>query len=191
VVDKPVALSFEKPARRSTVVGKPVSIKLQAASQIGNPVAFSLDGGPAGMKLDEDRITWTPSASQTGTHRVGVRGTDGVADATETVVVHVEPKSPPRPKPTIVPPPPEPVYGQLSVYFLGGVGEFYLDGKRFEEQPPFTGVVVPAGSYAVSCKMFRNEDSREFQITVREGQNTVVEYEVGGEPLVSYETVDG
>ncbi len=187
VVDKPVELSFEKPAKRSTVVGKPVDIKLQAASQIGQPVFFALEGGPDGMKLDKDRIRWTPSASQAGTHRVGVKGTDGVANATETVVIQVKPMSKPKPKAT---PPPKPAYGQLSVYFLGGVGEFYLDGKKFEEQPPFTGVVIPVGRYTVSCKMFRGEDSREFHITVKEDENTVVEYEVGGDPSVSYEAAD-
>jgi serine/threonine protein kinase len=190
VVDKPVELSFKRPARQSTVVGKPVSLRLQAASQIGQPVAFSLHGEPDGMKLENDRITWTPSASQTGTHRVGVKGTDGVADANETVVIQVEPKSKPEPKPKATPPPPEPEYGQLSVYFLGGVGEFHLDGNKFKEQPPFTGVVVPVGQYAVSCKMFRSEDSREFLVTVKEGKNTVVEYEVGSEPVVSHETAD-
>ena len=62
-------------------------------------VAFSLQGGPDGMKLDKDRIRWTPMASQAGTHRVDVKGTDGVADATETVVIQVKPESKPRPKP--------------------------------------------------------------------------------------------
>ena len=140
------------------------------------------------MRLENERITWTPSASQTGTHRVGVKGTDGVADAMETVVIQVEPK--PEPKPRATAPPPKAAYGELSVYLLGGVGELYLDGEKFMEQPPFTGVVVPVGQYAVSCKMFRSEDSREFRVTVKEGKNTVVEYEVGSEPVISHEAAD-
>jgi len=252
VVDKSLELAFDKPAKRTTKVGKRVNLRLQAASEFGNPVAFSLQDEPEGMQLKGDRISWTPSDEQTGTHRVEVTGSDGMADATETVVIEVEPNrvEPVRQPQTgrldwILPKlaniyvdgelkvredtylsiellegkhtiraelldgltvfeevvtirggrkttldPPQIVYGRLSVYFLGGVGELNINGTKFKEQPPFTGIVVPAGSYTVSCDMFNDEDSREFTIVVREGENTIIEYEIGSEPLVSYESAD-
>jgi serine/threonine protein kinase len=253
VIDKPATLAFEAPRSRSTEAGKRVNIRLQAASEFGRPVEFSLEDKPRGMKLSGDQISWTPTAAQTGTHRVPVKGSDGIAEATQTVVIRVQPK----PEKVVRQPdtgrvdwvlpklaniyvdgslkvredtylsielsegrhtiraelldgitafeqvvnvrggsrntldPPKVAYGRLSVYFLGGVGEFFLNGRKFKQQPPFTGVVVPTGQYTVSCNMFRNEDSREFQIVVKEGESTVVEYEVGNEPMISYENADG
>jgi serine/threonine protein kinase len=256
VADKPVKLSFEKPAKRKAAVGDHVVVELQAASEIGNPVGFDIGRAPAGMKVDGDRVTWTPDRNQTGTYEVPIRGSDGVAEATQTLVVEVSPKDglggrtgrqqrqtgrvewvlpklaniyvdgklkvredtylsielpvgrhdiraelldgmtvfdktvDVKEDKRITLAPPKVAYGRLSVYFLGAVGEFYVNGKKFEEQPPFTGVVMPAGKYEVSCKMFRDADTRSFEITVVEGKNTVIEYEIGHEPAVSYEKAD-
>lgn len=78
-------------------------------------------------------------------------------------------------------------YGKLSVYFLGGVGELRIDGKRFRQQPPFTAVPLPAGKHTVSCRMSTDDGEKEFEINVKEGQETVIEYEVGSDPVVTLE----
>jgi len=82
---------------------------------------------------------------------------------------------------------PEFKYGTLSVYFLGGVGELQIDGKKFAQQPPFTAVPVPAGKHEVSCRMTTDSGERSFEITVKEGRETVIEYEAGNAPLVTHE----
>ena len=82
---------------------------------------------------------------------------------------------------------PEIKYGKLSVYFLGGVGELRIDGKRFAQQPPFTAVSVPVGKHKVSCRMTTDAAGKEFEITVKEGQETVIEYEAGNDPTVTHE----
>ncbi|MDH3216706.1 MAG: protein kinase [Candidatus Krumholzibacteria bacterium] len=252
VIDKPKALSFVKPDDRTTEVGRMVNIGLQANSEFDKPVSFSLENEPQGMQIRGSRVTWTPRASQTGAHRITVRGSDGIAEATQTLVVYVNSKSEPKAQTPetgrldwVLPKlaniyvdgslkvredtylsielpegrhtvraelldgmtvfeevvrirggvrrtldPPILAYGRLSVYFLGGVGEFFLNGKKFNQQPPFTGAVVPAGRYTVSCRMFRGEDSRDFEIVVKEGQNTIVEYEIGSEPTIGHERAE-
>jgi serine/threonine protein kinase len=76
-------------------------------------------------------------------------------------------------------------YGSLSVYFLGGVGEFRVNGGLFKHQPPFSGVKVPVGTHRVSCKMAGEFKAREIEITIEKGQETVIEYEVGSDPVVT------
>jgi hypothetical protein len=78
-------------------------------------------------------------------------------------------------------------FGTLSVYFLGGVGEFRVNGKLFKQQPPFSGVKIPVGQHRVSCRMANETGSREFTISVEKDRETVVEYEIGGEPVVTLE----
>ena len=80
---------------------------------------------------------------------------------------------------------PQIAYGQLSVYFLGGVGEFRVNGKLFKSQPPFTAVPVPAGSHTVSVRMAGDSAPRELTIAVEPGRETVIEYETGKAPLVT------
>jgi len=75
--------------------------------------------------------------------------------------------------------------GTLSVFFLGGVGEVMLNGKRFEHQPPFEGVEMPAGSYRMACRMSGDARPREIVVTIVAGRETIVEYETGGEPVAS------
>ena len=78
-------------------------------------------------------------------------------------------------------------YGRLSVYFLGGVGEFRVNGTLFSRQPPFSGAKVPVGKHKISCRMASEANARETEITVEKGKETVIEYEAGGKPVISIE----
>lgn len=77
--------------------------------------------------------------------------------------------------------------GSLSVYFLGGVGDVWVDGKLFAHQPPFEKAALAAGAHRVSCRMTGDAESHELTVNIRPGQETVIEYEVGGTPVVSGE----
>ena len=82
---------------------------------------------------------------------------------------------------------PEPARtGTLSVFFLGGVGEVTVNGKRFDHLPPFEGVVMPAGTYRIACRMSGEENPREIVVAIAPDRETVIEYEVGGEPVASF-----
>jgi len=81
--------------------------------------------------------------------------------------------------------PPRVEFGTLSVFFLGGVGELRVNGKKFAHQPPFEGVTLPAGTYRIACRMTGDDAPREVFVTIRPNADTVVEYEVGGAPVVS------
>jgi hypothetical protein len=249
VTERDTELRFDSPEDVSVLVGKKMRVPLRAVSAIGAPVAFELADAPRGVELRGREITWVPRSSQAGVHNVRITGTDGVSQATQTLVVRVKkpaPQAPVRPQvgriewvlPQLaniyvdgelkvrentflsidVPAgrhvvraellngytvfeetisvkadghktldPPRLAYGRLSVYYLGGVGELELNGRAFSQQPPFSGAVLPAGRYRVVCRMVNESDSREFDITVKEGGETVLEYEVGKEPAVSYE----
>ena len=82
---------------------------------------------------------------------------------------------------------PELEYGKLSVYFLGGVGEFRVNGTLFSRQPPFSGVKVPVGKHRITCRMASEPGAREIVITVKKGTETIIEYEIGSDPVVSIE----
>ena len=88
-----------------------------------------------------------------------------------------------KPEPKKKSPAPQP--GSLSVYFLGGIGEFYLDGKLFKQQPPFTAMPVSAGRHKIGCKMHSDEAVREIEINVISGRETIIEYEAGKQPVAS------
>jgi hypothetical protein len=77
--------------------------------------------------------------------------------------------------------------GSLSVYFLGGVGDVWVDGKLFPYQPPFDRAPLAAGTHRVSCRMSEDSESHEIVVTIHSGRETVIEYEVGGKPVVSGE----
>jgi len=77
--------------------------------------------------------------------------------------------------------------GALSVYFLGGVGDVWIDGKLFAQQPPFEKASIPAGVHRVSCRMSGDTESHELTVTIQPGRETVIEYETGGTPVVSNE----
>jgi hypothetical protein len=75
--------------------------------------------------------------------------------------------------------------GTLSVFFLGGVGELRVNGKKFAHQPPFEGVSMPAGTYRIACRMTGDDAPREVMVTIRADAETVLEYEMGGTPVVT------
>jgi serine/threonine protein kinase len=78
-------------------------------------------------------------------------------------------------------------YGELSVYFLGGVGELRVNGKLFKQQPPFSAAKVPVGKHRISCRMAGEKEEREIVITVEKNRETIVEYEIGNDPIISME----
>jgi hypothetical protein len=78
-------------------------------------------------------------------------------------------------------------FGKLSVYFLGGVGELRVNGKIFGQQPPFSSAKVPVGTHRLSCRMASEKSGRSIEITIEKDRETIVEYEVGSDPVVSIE----
>jgi hypothetical protein len=81
----------------------------------------------------------------------------------------------------------KPADGTLSVYFLGGVGEFFVNGKRFAHQPPFEGVSLPPGSYRMACRMSGDAAPKEIVVLIHSNRETVVEYEIGKDPVAATE----
>jgi serine/threonine protein kinase len=90
---------------------------------------------------------------------------------------------PPASRPAVA----KPADGTLSVFFLGGVGEFFVNGKRFEYQPPFEGVSLPAGTYRVACRMSGDTAPKEITVSIVSNKETVIEYEVGQLPVATTE----
>jgi hypothetical protein len=78
-----------------------------------------------------------------------------------------------------------PAPGYLSVYFLGGVGDLWVDGKLFPRQPPFDRASIASGTHRVSCRMSGDASMQEFIITIHPARETVIEYEIGGKPTVT------
>ncbi len=81
----------------------------------------------------------------------------------------------------------KPADGTLSVFYLGGVGEFFVNGRRFSQQPPFEGVAIPAGTYRMACRMSGDAAPKEIVVTIRPNQGTVIEYELGSTPVATEE----
>ena len=88
---------------------------------------------------------------------------------------------------TSVPPVVKPPDGTLSVFYLGGVGEFFVNGKRFAHQPPFEKVNMPAGTYRMACRMSGDSAPKEIVVMIRSNEETVIEYEIGRAPVVTSE----
>ena len=245
-----VLVNFQQLESVRVQAGREVRRALRATSSTGNPVNYTLENGPEGMRVEDDQLIWKPVADIRGTFRARVRAGDGYATETQTVAFSVWAKDASvaeRPAasartgrvewslpvvadiyvngkleakrdrklsmelPTgqhtlkaslmdgvtgweqvikvaggqnLTLTAPELKYGKLSVYFLGGVGELRVDGKPFKQQPPFTGARVPVGRHVVSCRMRNETEPREVAITVRNDEETVVEYEFGSEPVV-------
>jgi len=114
-----------------------------------------------------------------GQHTLLAELSDGVTGWIQVVEIKGDQKTSLQAKPL--------TYGKLSVYFLGGVGEFKVNGKRFRAQPPFSEAKLPVGQHAVSCRFESEESARELVITVEEGMETIVEYEQGHAPIVNIE----
>jgi predicted Ser/Thr protein kinase len=144
---------------------------------------------PKGEREKEKAPTMSASSSDAGVTRLtdsnaqnAVPVKNKIAD-TKTSTTKPEPKAfEPATKPSH-----EVVMGSLSVYFLGGVGNVWVDGKLFPHQPPFDKVPLAAGTHRVSCRMSEDKESHELTVTIRPGAETVLEYEVGAAPVVSNE----
>jgi hypothetical protein len=111
-------------------------------------------------------------------------GTNGTKPATsETVVAKGRGEVPPADKPAVA----KPAEGTLSVFFLGGVGEFFVNGKRFVHQPPFEKASLPAGSYRMACRMSGDAAPKEIVVSIKANRETVIEYELGRDPVATTE----
>ncbi len=126
--------------------------------------------GTAGKKPEEPRTTGEkgtkPAPSESGTAKGG--GGEGAAQPAGESQAAAKPAD-----------------GTLSVFFLGGVGEFFVNGKRFVQQPPFEKVTLPAGSYRMACRMSGDAAPKEIVVTIRPNQETIIEYELGRDPVIA------
>ncbi|NNL56370.1 MAG: hypothetical protein HKO71_01335, partial [Pseudomonadales bacterium] len=119
---------------------------------------FSLANAPVGMQLDNGVISWTPGASQVGTHSVTLRASNAFGVDMQTFSLEVSAQvveSPPEPEPEPEPPavnflplgslPTEPYGGQDRAGVVavedGGVA-LRLEGNRARALP-FDYVVTP------------------------------------------------
>src|SRR5262249_6635899 len=80
------------------VAGRPFDYDVDATDPDGDAVTFSLPTHPAGMAIDAatGRISWTPAASDIGTHTVTVRVEDGRGGFTEQQYVLKVTAAPPN-----------------------------------------------------------------------------------------------
>jgi len=126
------------------------------------------------------RSTPEKPAEQKGTDSGGTKPATSKSDAAKDDSSGAAPPVDERP---VV----KPADGTLSVYFLGGVGEFFINDKRFSQQPPFEGVSLPAGTYRMACRMSGDPVPKEITVTIRPNRETVIEYELGRYPVVTEE----
>ncbi|HEX5131005.1 MAG TPA: serine/threonine-protein kinase [Candidatus Krumholzibacteria bacterium] len=144
-----------------------------------------IDASPAGNEVDAD-------SSRTGAREPAAKGTSAAGLAADNAKpprhVQSETSGAGAAKPEVtraVPSPAKVAEGTLSVFFLGGVGEVLIDGKPFAHEPPFEGVPLPAGTHRIACRMSGDDTPREIEITIAPDRATVVEYEMGGQPVVT------
>lgn len=170
----------------STSVAKVPPSEAAPTTDTKPPVMMSASSSDAGVARITDTTADTPSqvkdvpAARTQPRRDSASKPQLVTDSANAPPGGNDVRSRPAQAPTVE-------MGSLSVYFLGGVGDVWVDGKLFSHQPPFDRVPLPAGSHRVLCRMSEDKESHELTVTIRPGQETVVEYEVGGKPAVSNE----
>ncbi len=139
------------------------------------PVVASRDAGNASR---------TPTEKSTAPKDTAADGTKpAIAESVATKTGGGTPTKPANDKPVL----PRPPDGTLSVFYLGGVGEFFVNGKRFAQQPPFDGVAMAPGTYRMACRMSGDAAPKEITVTIRSNKETVIEYELGRAPVVSEE----
>lgn len=64
--------------RSTTAVGVPLFGQILGSDADGDPIAFNLVAGPAGMSVDsEGHLNWTPTAAQFGLNNVTIQADDG------------------------------------------------------------------------------------------------------------------
>ncbi len=123
-------------------------------------------------------------SSKTATEKNAERrdtATNGTKPATSGSVAAKNDVATQKEKPAVA----KPTDGTLSVFFLGGVGEFFVNGRRFSQQPPFEGASIPAGTYRMACRMSGDVAPKEITVTIRPNHETVIEYELGRDPVVA------
>jgi hypothetical protein len=183
----PGLLIFKSRSRTAEHAAQQTSLPVAepVTTPVENPVhsdSSRLAAAPPTVKREKEKAPATMSASSSD---AGVtRLTDSTAENTAPVKKKETDAKPAEP---VAKPVHETAMGSLSVYFLGGVGNVWVDGKLFPHQPPFDKAPLAAGKHRVSCRMSEDMESHELTITVRPGVETVVEYEVGGAPVVSDE----
>jgi len=158
----------------------------QAALRAAAPVSLPTDVGKDSVLVvntppKKERATMSASSSDPGATRI----TD-----TQTIATKPAPKhNTTAKKETVAKKEPAPVVepGALSVYFLGGVGDVWVDGKLFSRQPPFEKAAIAAGKHRIACRMSEDNQTHEITVDIQPGHETVVEYEVGGKPVVTEE----
>src|SRR5262249_28661162 len=86
VADDNRSPAITSPPVQVVTAGLPYRYDVRAADPDGDPVTFTLDGGPAGMSLDAfGRLTWACGVGDVGTHRVSLTAADNRgASATQT-----------------------------------------------------------------------------------------------------------
>ena len=152
------------------------SDSMQTASVVPAPVKPAPDTTPA--------TTMSASASDAG---VATMSDTKVEKPSPAKLVQSKPEVSSKHEPVSKPAAAAVEPGSLSVYFLGGVGDVWVDGRLFPHQPPFEKATLAAGTHRVSCRMSEETETHELTVTIRPGRETVVEYEVGGTPAVSDE----
>ena len=158
----------------------PEPVPMPADSTPGNRHAVATDATDgaaitrANEKRPEPRVPIVAIVKKDGSTRPAAKPEPEQTEVTRAPQAAVS-ETVSRPAPT----------GLLSVFFLGGVGEVTVNGKPFGHQPPFEGVVMPVGKYRVACRMSGDSEPREIVVKIAPGRETVVEYEMGGQPMVS------
>jgi predicted Ser/Thr protein kinase len=157
------------------------TVHVQRAAQVGEPVGLVPSREPA--------VSLADTTSRVATNEPPAMTADLPAKKKSPAPkVQSKPASENQRRPVPADPPaPTAAPGLLSVYFLGGVGELWVDGKLFSRQPPFEKASIAAGVHRVACRMSGDETRRELTVEIRPGRETVVEYETGGEPVVAEE----
>ena len=172
------------------VAGDTAAQRAAARDSLGPPLPTTpprtMSSSLSGMTKDED-VPPRTAGTKTGTEKT-TKDKSSAKDEVARKRAAPPPTRKERPvtpenstdAPAVVVVPP----GSLSVYYLGGVGELWVDGKLFAYQPPFDKANIAAGVHKIACRMSGEESRRELTVTIESGKETVIEYEIGGEPAV-------
>jgi predicted Ser/Thr protein kinase len=161
----------------------------QAALRAADPTALPSDAGKDSVLVakttpKKETVPGTMSASSSDPGATRITDTQTIATPKpapkHNTTAKKEAVAKKEPAPIVEP-------GALSVYFLGGVGDVWVDGKLFARQPPFEKAAIAAGKHRIACRMSEDNQTHEVTVDIQPGHETVVEYEVGGKPVVTEE----